>query len=349
MGKTFDVNLTAVMLDGVMKDPETKMLTDHIRNTKIHVNANEKESITLSSKNIDVLVGYINQLQKQITELKQTNPTDYTSIDAITDETADAIISVSTPVEASSFTNSTANITAKSVQVKKLEVNSVRLNVTASEDVIISGFTSEGELAKSISNASTSINTDGYVTIKDSTVAQSGYNAVEIGASATLKPAGVTIDNVRFSGVFKNNVISVFGTEDEAIINISNCAFDDCSNPVRISNKSNGKVTINFVNCEFTQWEGDHATGSMDYNGAVICQDYTSATASAAEENNLFAPEKVKINFINCTHNGQKIVAPASISEVCGSGDEKQLIYVYRDKGGLVVYDPAKYPQVTIS
>ena len=101
---------------------------------------------------------------------------------------------------------------------------------------------------------------------------------------------------------------------------------------------------MNIVNCEFTVWGNG---GNPAYNGMIVCEDYTSASAEAANENNLFAPTKVKINIINCTHNGEKIAFddPAT---VCGTKDANQIVYVYYDKGGFINYDVDRYPQLVI-
>lgn len=363
--KVYNVNLKAVMLDGVMADPETEILTNHIADTSVHmspgekadvqkidtlessINALEENVISITSANLNMLMEQIAYLQDQLISVKQTNVESFDSIVDVNDSTKDAVISVPGKVVAADLTNSTSSITAKSVQIKALDVDSVRLNVTAENDVVISNFKSEGALAKSISNAAASIHADGNIIVKDSVVGQSGYNGIEVGLSTGLA-SGMTIDNVQFEGTFANNVITIFGTADNAIVNISNCVFADCSNPIRISNRTNGKLTLNLINCEFTKWEGDHSTGSMDYNGAIICQDYTSKSVAEAVENNLFAPEKIEINIINCTHNGAKITA-SSMEEVCGSRNEKQLIYVYVDKGGgLVSYDVTRFPKLTI-
>ena len=307
--------------------------------------AAEANSISVAQSSYEILMGYIDYLQNQIIALKQTNPETYEVLAPVNDATQDAIITVSSTVTSGEFGSAVANVTAKSIQVKDLEVEGMRMNYVATEDVKISNFESSGTLPKTVSNASTSINTNGYITIKDCTIGQNGYNAIEIGW--TTAPSNVTIDNVHFAGKFSNNVITIFDTADDAVINITNCAFDDCSNPIRLSNRSNVKVTLNIVNCEFTQWEGDHAGGTLAYNGMIICQDYTSNTVEEVAEINRFAPEKIKINIINCTHNGEKIMFENQ-AEVCCTADEVQLLYVYADKGGMVAYEDYCYPQLTV-
>jgi hypothetical protein len=214
------------------------------------------------------------------------------------------------------------------------------LNIVAGDDVVVKHITTSGNLDKSISNAAGSINTNGYVRISDCEINQSSYNGIEIGLTATA-PKSVFIDNVNFAGSFANNIISVFDTADGAVINISNCNFEHCSNPLRISNRNGNKVVINIVNCSFGVWD------SGEYSGMIICQDYTSTSATAAAENNLFGPDKVTINIINCTKGGRKIVVD-DVSTVCGTKDDNQLVYVYRDKGGFVSYSADSYPTLIV-
>ena len=86
-----------------------------------------------------------------------------------------------------------------------------------------------------------------------------------------------------------------------------------------------------------------------EYTGCIICQDYTSASKTIAQSTNLFAPDKVIINFINCTHNGQKIIFNNK-ADVSGTKSlDSQLIYVYVDKEGFINYNPEndRYPTIS--
>ena len=302
---------------------------------KADVDATKTSVVNISEANFAVLMNQIVYLQNQIFNLKRADVDVVTTVEGITDASKDVTIN------AAEVSNTTANITAKSVEANDLNVQSARLSITTTGDVSINNLESEGNLAKSVSNASISIHSEGDVVIKDSVIGQSGYNCIEVG-NTTGVAKSLVIDNVHFTGTFGNNVISIFKMEDGAVVNISNCIFDDCSNPLRISNTNNVKLTVNLINCEFTKWD----TGA--YAGMILFQDYTSANADAVLSNNLFSPEKIKINIINCTHNGVKISAPANIADVCGSGND-QLVYVYADKGGgLVAYDQTRFPDIEI-
>ena len=229
------------------------------------------------------------------------------------------------------------NITnANSVVSDDLVLENARVAISASEDVEISGMSTSGTLAKSVSNAAVSINNSGNVVIKESNIEQNSYNGFEVGLANGVAPKNVLIDNVQFTGKLTNNAISIFGHEVNAEIVISNCVFEDCSNPVRISNKTNVPAKIRFINCTVNKWE----TG--DYQGFVLLQDYTSTSTEEAETANRFA--NLEITFENCTApGGVKIVG--TDGELCTK--ENQIVYLYRDKGGLVAYDAAKFPKMS--
>jgi len=235
-------------------------------------------------------------------------------------------------------------VQAKAVELKdvKSENNTVILN--SQGDVTISGMENTGTLERTVSNAQVSLQSPEYVKITNSSLKQGGYNVVEIGLSKTVEPPkNVLIDNVDF-GTVSNNAILVFGMQDNGVVTISNCHFDSVSNAVRYSNRTNAKnVTFNFVNCTCEHWDTDPA-----WAGFFMCQDYTSGTKEKEEENNLFAPEKVKVNFINCYGPKGKITNELYPAESAGTGAD-QLNYVWNSVGKTVQYNESRYPLVSIS
>lgn len=239
-------------------------------------------------------------------------------------------------VETSEPISSNTTFTGKNITVTKLNNNDSYVKFNSTGDISISKLNSSGNLDKATNgNAQVIINTPERVSITDSTLAQTGYNAIEIGLDASVEPPkSVLIDGVHFNGALTNNAISIFGTADDAVVTISNCDFSQVSNALRISNRTNTKVTINLINCTFGTWE------SGEYAGAIICQDYTSTTAEETISANRFAPNKVIINMIGCSHNGTPITF-SDPSTVIGTGNENQLLYVYLNKGGgLLAYTP---------
>ena len=233
--------------------------------------------------------------------------------------------------------NAVRNITnASSVIAEDIALENARMAISATEDVEISGMSTSGTLAKDTSNAAMSINNSGNVVIKDSTVAQNSYNAIEIGLTADSIVKNVLIDNIHFSGNLTNNAISIFAHAENAEIVISNCLFEKCSNPIRISNRTNVPAKIRFINCRCNSWDSN-----ADYAGFVLFQDYTSSSAADAEAANRFA--NLEVTFENCYGpDNTKIVGDAETL----SNPEHQVLYVYLDRGGKLAYDAARFPKV---
>ena len=303
--------------------------------------ASQEELATVDTKvdsTHDAFLERIVNLEMKVEDLTRTNIDNVPSTAQInyTDTTKDVVISADAQVTQPS------TITAGSIEVNSLNVDSTRVSLTSDGKVKIGGFESTGTYPKSQGNAQVIITTDDYVEIRNSTFGIDGYNAIEIGLNNAV-PKSVIIDNCQFGGNLSNNAILVFGHQDDAIIKVSNCTFTKVSNALRISNRTNTKGTFIFENCAFNEWDSDLA-----YAGAVICEDYSSKSVAAETENNLFAPEKIKIKFINCTGpDGNVMVGGPDPSVYCGSNDENQIMYVYNDCGYGLAYDPARYPEVT--
>lgn len=235
------------------------------------------------------------------------------------------------------------NISGKSVSLKDFSIsNGSRLKIESEADSYINSVNISGDFPKSNGNTILSINKSNDVVIKNGVINSTSYNVIEIGLSGDSLPNSVDISNCNFTGSSTNNAILIFGTADNAIINISNCHFSNVSNVLRISNKSNSKCTINIVNCSCDKWESN-----LEYTGMIICQDYTSSNPSTE---NLFSPDKITINISNFRlPNGNILKSPEDISTICGSGTSDQIIYVYTDTEGLIKYnDGSRYPKLNI-
>ena len=237
------------------------------------------------------------------------------------------------------------DIIGKTVKLDNLTIsNNARTNIKAS-DVELKGVQLSGDFPKDNGNAVIKVNDAEYVVIKDMVFDSSNvYNGIEIGLSSETLPKSILFENCKFLGKFSNNAILIFGTQDNAVINIDNCYFEDLSNPIRLSNNTNVKCTLNITNCKVDKWDVN-----SPWQGLLIMQDYTSGDAEQANINNLFAPEKITINVINCIGpNNKKITMPTDISTICGTGDDKQVFYVWDNYRNLVSYDETKYPKINI-
>ena len=241
-------------------------------------------------------------------------------------------------------TKSTA-ITGKTVKLDNLSIsNNARTTINAS-DVEIKNVNISGDFPRANGNSVININNAEYIVVKDMVFNSSNvYNGIEIGLSSKTLPKSILFENCKFLGQFSNNAILIFGTQDNAIININNCYFENLSNPFRLSNNTNVKCTMNITNCKIDKWDVN-----SPWQGMMLMQDYTSGNSDKANENNLFAPEKITINVINTIGpNNKKITMPSDISTICGTGDEKQLFYIWDEYRYLVPYDKSKYPTINI-
>ena len=336
--KTADV--TAAISDAVA--PKANAV-DVYTKAEVDESQNAQDNVIVTKADANSVLSRIQMLEEKIAALSKTNVETVdvaSSTEPLNDSSKDYILN--------GDATSTLTVTGKSVAVADATVSSdARVKIVAG-DVEIKGTEFSGKFPKSTSNAVVSLNSAEYVTIKDTTFdsTSSAYNAIEIGltSTATTLPKSVLIENCKFEGDLSNNAILIFATQDNAVINLNNCTFENVSNPLRISNRTNAKnVTINVTNCTVNKWET-----RSPYQGFLLCQDYTSTTAEYAEENNLFGGNKITVNFINLVGPNGKVTTPSDISTVCGSADENQIVYVYRDKGGIVAYDANKFPVVNI-
>ena len=228
------------------------------------------------------------------------------------------------------------NAQGKGVKVNNLKAEASVVTAKAAENVEISGSEISGTYDKGTQgNSMMNIKADGEVVIKNTKFDATGYNGIEIGLSTGVAKK-VTISNCDFAGKFSNNAISIFAFADGAVINIENCHFEEVSNILRLSNRTNSNCTINFKNCTCDKWE----TGG--YAGAVICQEYPSGVSD-----NMFGDGKIKINFFNLIGPDGKKFTGKMPEEVCATADENQLVYVYTNK--VEEYDASKYPVVKIA
>ena len=243
------------------------------------------------------------------------------------------------------ITNKKTPVIGKSVELKEMVLDSGSMQLEAvSGDIRLTNITSQGNVNRSSSgNAAFSINTNQNVKVSGCAFNSTGYNCLEIGLSTNYAPKKIVIENCNFEGTCSNNAISIFAQADGAEILVKDCHFKKVSNALRISNRTNTSATYKFVNCTFDEWEAN-----PEYAGAIICQDYTFKPVSASNEANLFSQEKIKIEFVNCTHAGKKIKAANAAACSATKNVETQLIYVYRDADSKVLpFDENMYPALS--
>ena len=243
--------------------------------------------------------------------------------------------------------NTTANISGKSIELNNVSItNDARLKLNAN-DIEIRDLNLNGDFPKANGNSVIQINNAEFILFKDMVFDSNNiYNGIEIGLSktATQQAKNIIFENCKFKGEFANNAILIFATESNSVITLNNCHFDKVSNALRISNKTNSKnVVININNCTIDGWDSN-----PEYQGFIIFEDYTNKTEEDVNTNNLFAPEKIKVNINNLVYQGKKL-APTDMASVCGTANKNQIIYVYADAIGLIAYDLNKYPNINFN
>lgn len=243
--------------------------------------------------------------------------------------------------------NTIANISGKSIELNNVSItNDARLKLNAN-DIEIRDLNLNGDFPKANGNSVIQINNAEFILFKDMVFDSNNvYNGIEIGLSntATRQVKNIIFENCKFKGEFTNNAILIFATENNSVITLNNCHFDKVSNALRISNKTNSKnVVININNCTIDGWDSN-----PEYQGFIIFEDYTNKTEEDVNTNNLFAPEKIKVNINNLVYQGKKL-APTDMASVCGTANKNQIIYVYADAIGLIAYDLNKYPNINFN
>lgn len=292
---------------------------------------------------IEALSSTVEILKQKIDSITKTNVQSVVvsgEASDLTDAEKDYIVSGSI--------NKNSTITGKSISLKSIKVSDARLKLNA-DDVESKDLNISGSFPKADGNTAVSVNNAEFIVFKDMVFnASEIYNGIEIGlAENSVLPKNILFDNCKFQGDFSNNAILVFGTQDNAVITLSNCYFEKISNALRLSNKSNAKgVVVNINNCTVNQWET-----RAPWQGFLICEDYTSKSEEEANTNNLFGDGKIIVNFNNLIHAGEK-VNPTDPASVCGTKNDDQVVFVCRDavtnpEDSCLSYDQAKFPVVS--
>lgn len=233
---------------------------------------------------------------------------------------ADEVI-VSGTLDGAAVNDKVAVSAQKDAIVNLAYIESKQLSVKAEENVTVNDLSSEGALAKSISNAGFVVSSKGDVVINGGTIGMDGYNALEIGLANGYEPKNVTIQNLNVDNTLTNNAILVFGVQEGGTITLKNCHFKKVSNVLRFSNKLGvGNVTINVENCTVDEWDANKS-----WRGFLILEDYTSKTKEECDTANRFSSNKVTVNFKNLVHAGKKLVITKD--EACDYENNERVVY----------------------
>lgn len=338
------------LADALGNDPDfagtvTTELAKKANSIDVYTKEEADAKFITEHQSLEALNATVQILQSKVDVLTKTN-TEVVSVDGSAGELKDS----SKDYIVSGSINENAEIVGKSISLKSIKVSdNARLKLNAG-DVEAKDLNISGSFPKANGNTVISVNNAEFIVFKDMVFdASEVYNGIEIGlASNSVLPKNILFDNCKFQGEFSNNAILVFGTQDNAIITLNNCYFEKISNALRISNKMNAKgVVVNINNCTVDQWDT-----RAPWQGFLILEDYTSKSDEEALANNLFAPEKITINFNNLVYQGKKVM-PEGVASVCGTKDENQVVYVCIDSASdgnyVVAYDKNRYPTINFN
>lgn len=321
-------------LNGSINLKADKSELNSVKQTAVSASGSAESALT----RLTALEERVSQLSKTSIEpvtIETTEPT------TLSDTTKDYVISGNVAA--------TLSATGKSVDLKGATVtNDARVKVSAAEETRIIDTTITGEFKKSSGNTVVAVSDSETITFRNMNIDATLYNCIEIGLAGDKLAKNILFENCNFRGNFTNNAVSIFGTQAGAIVNFNNCYFEHVSNVLRLSNRTNTSMTVNFTNCSCDYWDT-----TPKWAGMIICQDYTSPL-DKIEENNLFAPEKIVINIYNFRMpNGEMMqpIAEEDMPLVCGSQiADKQLFYVYTDKDDKFhPYVKSRYPTFNIA
>ena len=321
-------------LNGSINLKADKSELNSVKQTAVSASGSAESALT----RLTALEERVSQLSKTSIEpvtIETTEPT------TLSDTTKDYVISGNVAA--------TLSATGKSVDLKGVTVtNDARVKVSSAEETRMIDTTITGEFKKSSGNTVVAISNSETITFRNMNIDATLYNCIEIGLSGDKLAKNILFENCNFRGNFTNNAVSIFGTQAGAIVNFNNCYFEHVSNVLRLSNRTNTSMTVNFTNCSCDHWET-----IPQWAGMIICQDYTSPL-DKVEENNLFAPEKIVINIYNFRMPNGEMMQPIAEEDMplaCGSQiTGKQLFYVYTDKDDTVhPYVKSRYPTFNIA
>lgn len=148
-------------------------------------------------------------------------------------------------VTRTTYTANNGNVNCYDMDIKDSSLEIIAKN----GDVTVSELTTSGSCytdSKKLRNLS--VDASDNIIIKDWALDAECYNGVQINMDKALSD-NVTIENVDVAGTIHNNGIIVFGTKDNAAINIKNININEAKNAFRFSNRSNAQgVVVNMEN-----------------------------------------------------------------------------------------------------
>lgn len=275
----------------------------------------------------------INALESEIANLE--SQVQDAKLDGATEVSTPNVNTPNSNVKVTSEITSDTKVVAKSVFMDGASINA-KMDVTASENIECVN----GKVGGSYPGSTVIMNLKDAekVVFKDMVFdAADSYNTINIGLAANKQAKEVVFEDCMFLGPIRNNAISVYGTQENAVVTVKNCVFENVSNPFRMCNNANvSNVVVNIKNCEIKSWDAN-----PDYAGLVICQDYTSATEEECISNDLFNKNKLTINVENTIGpNGKNM-----IDYVKEFGIQNTVVYVWQSKSKVQLINAEEHPE----
>lgn len=219
------------------------------------------------------------------------------------------------------------NITAPNVVINNVVLNYVGTTDTGSAFTVTTegNFTLTNSTIEPTVRTALSLKVGGKAVVTGNTInaqEQKIYNGIEFGISEEPSVAsGTTVSNNTFQGRFKNNCISFYNLQADAVIEINDNTFGYIGNALRISNPKNVNATFNIARNRYTD------TINGEYAGYLICQDYS-------KDLEIQDFTKITVNFTDLMMGNQLMLSN-------GTG-KNQIYYVYDDQAGIITTNQPK-------
>ena len=219
------------------------------------------------------------------------------------------------------------NITAPNVVINNVVLNYVDTTDTGSAFTVTTegNFTLTNSTIEPTVRTALSLKVGGKAVVTGNTInaqEQKIYNGIEFGISEEPSVAsGTTVSNNTFQGRFKNNCISFYNLQADAVIEINDNTFGYIGNALRISNPKNVNATFNIARNRYTD------TINGEYAGYLICQDYS-------KDLEIQDFTKITVNFTDLMMGNQLMLSN-------GTG-KNQIYYVYDDQAGIITTNQPK-------
>ncbi len=219
------------------------------------------------------------------------------------------------------------NITAPNVVINNVVLNYVGTTDTGSAFTVTTegNFTLTNSTIEPTVRTALSLKVGGKAVVTGNTInaqEQKIYNGIEFGISEEPSVAsGTTVSNNTFQGRFKNNCISFYNLQADAVIEINDNTFGYIGNALRISNPKNVNATFNIARNRYTD------TINGEYAGYLICQDYS-------KDLEIQDFTKITVNFTDLMMGNQLMLSN-------GTG-KNQIYYVYDDQVGIITTNQPK-------